>query len=83
MTDPNAGVDLESPEEGIAILRFSRPKHLNVLTDDTVAEFGRLLDSVAADPKIRILLLTWAGRAFCAGFVLGSADDAPPNRSCE
>lgn len=77
MTDTNAGVELECPEEGIAVLRFNRPKQLNALSDDTVAEIGRLLDSVAADRIIRVLILTGAGRAFCAGFDLGSADDAP------
>ncbi len=71
------GVELESVEHGIAVLRFNRPHHLNALTDDTVAETGRLLDKVAADRAIRVLILTGAGRAFCAGFELGLADDAP------
>lgn len=77
MSDMTAGVELERLDDVIAVLRFNRPHHLNALTDVTVAEIGRLLDQVAVDRKIRVLILTGAGRAFCAGFELGLADDAP------
>ncbi|MDR3453439.1 MAG: enoyl-CoA hydratase-related protein [Rhodoferax sp.] len=71
------GVRLEHPEDGIALLRLDRPRHLNSLTDDTVTEIGRLLDTLAADSKIRVLVITGEGRGFCAGFDLGLASDAP------
>jgi enoyl-CoA hydratase len=72
-----AGVRLEIAEEGIAVMRFDRPRQLNALTDETVAEIGRLLDRVGADSKIRVLILTGEGRGFCAGFDLNLATDAP------
>ena len=72
-----AGARLEHVEAGIAVLWLDRPKFLNALTDTTVAEIGRLLDEVSADQRLRVLVLTGAGRGFCAGFDLGHAADAP------
>jgi enoyl-CoA hydratase len=71
------GVSLEHPEPLIALLRLDRPKQLNALTDAMVAEIGRLLDVVSADHKIRVLILTGAGRGFCSGFDLSLAAQAP------
>lgn len=72
-----AGVRLERPEPGIALLRLSRPQNLNALGDDTVAALAQLLDGIGADPSVRALILTGEGRGFCAGFDLGLAADAP------
>ncbi len=77
MSETNAGVRLEFPEAGIALLRLDRPQVLNALTDAMVTEIGRLLDVVAADHKVRVLVMTGAGRGFCAGFDLGFAAEAP------
>ena len=77
MPEASPGVRLETLEDGIALLRLDRPAQLNALTDDTVVEIARLLDKVGADPKIRVLVVTGAGRGFCAGFDLGLAADAP------
>ena len=73
----NAGVRLEHPEAGIALLRLDRPQNLNALGDDTVVEIGRLLDTVNADHDTRVLIVTGEGKGFCAGFDLGLAADAP------
>ena len=77
MPEASRGVRLEALEDGIALLRLDRPAQLNALTDDTVAEIARLLDKVGADSKIRVLVVTGAGRGFCAGFDLALAADAP------
>ena len=71
------GLRLELPNEAVALLRLDRPNVLNALTDDMVAEFGRLLDCVAADTRVRVLVITGEGRGFCAGFDLGLVADAP------
>ena len=76
MPDAAGDIGLERPEDGIALLRLQRPRRLNALTDGMVAEFGRVLDQVAADRRIRVLVMTGAGRGFCAGFDLGLAGDA-------
>jgi enoyl-CoA hydratase len=77
MSSEPVGARLEHPEPGIALLRLDRPKFLNALTDDAVAEIGRLLDAVNADTRLRVLIVTGEGRGFCAGFDLGLAADAP------
>lgn len=55
-------------EEGIATITFNRPKALNALNAALLDEFSRALDEVAADEKIRVLVLTGAGdKSFVAG----------------
>ena len=75
--DATSQVRLEHPEPGIALLRLTRPRPLNALTDAMVAEIGRLLEVVNADPATRVLILTGEGRGFCAGFDLSLAAEAP------
>lgn len=74
---PGAGARLDQPEPGIALLTLDRPRKLNALTDDSIALIGRLLDTIAADAKCRVLVITGAGRGFCSGFDLAEAADAP------
>lgn len=68
MTQPVLIVD--RPFDGCAVLTLNRPEAMNALS----AELRRLLaETVAeaeADPSVRVLVLTGAGRAFCAGLDL-------------
>lgn len=68
---------LDWPEPGIAVLTLDRPAALNALTDETVGELHALLATLADEPRLRVLVLTGAGRAFCAGFDLTQATRAP------
>ncbi len=55
-------------ENGIATITFNRPKALNALSTALLSEFSAALDSVEADPSIRVLILTGAGeKSFVAG----------------
>lgn len=59
---------LEPVEPGILRLTVNRPKALNALNPETIAELGQAVRDVAADPDARVLLLTGAGdKAFVAG----------------
>jgi len=53
--------------ERIATLTLSRPDRLNSFTDEMHAEIRQALDHIRADRTIRVMILTGAGRAFCAG----------------
>jgi enoyl-CoA hydratase len=75
-----AALQLEWPEPGIALLRLNRPERLNALTDEAITELSRTLDALAADTALRVLILTGAGRGFCAGFDLSLAAEAPLQR---
>ena len=53
--------------EGIATLTLNRPESLNALSQEMMTALERQLRAVAALPGLRCLLITGAGRAFCAG----------------
>lgn len=53
--------------DGIATLTLNRPDKLNSLVGDMALEVHTALDSAAADTTVKAVVLTGAGRAFCAG----------------
>jgi enoyl-CoA hydratase/carnithine racemase len=59
-------IDLQV-EGGIATLMFNRPDKRNAMSDDMRTEFILALEKVEADKAIRALVLTGAGKGFCAG----------------
>ena len=63
--------------EGIATLTLNRPDKLNSFTAEMHGEVRAALEQVAADKSVRVLVLTGAGRGFCAGQDLGDRAVAP------
>ncbi|HOI52472.1 MAG TPA: enoyl-CoA hydratase-related protein, partial [Azonexus sp.] len=63
-----------SASDGIARLTLNRPDKLNSFTGEMHAELRVALDRVQADHSIRVLVLSGAGRAFCAGQDLADPD---------
>ena len=61
---------LSHPEPGVALLTLNRPDRLNAMTAELVGALHARLDEVADDPGTRVVILTGAGRAFCAGLDL-------------
>src|SRR4051794_41763959 len=55
-----------------ATIRLNRPKHLNRLQPDDLEALLNLFDRIEGDPAVRVLVLTGTGRAFSAGYDLGS-----------
>jgi enoyl-CoA hydratase/carnithine racemase len=53
--------------DGIATLTLNRPEKLNAFTETMRREMLTALDAVDADDAVRALVVTGAGRAFCAG----------------
>jgi enoyl-CoA hydratase len=58
---------LDQPEEGLAIATLARPHRLNAIDDDLVDDLHRALDRLDGERAVRAIVLTGAGRAFCAG----------------
>jgi len=54
-------------DKGIAVLTLNRPDRLNSFTQAMHREVRDALDKLQADGSVRVLLLTGAGRGFCAG----------------
>jgi 2-(1,2-epoxy-1,2-dihydrophenyl)acetyl-CoA isomerase len=54
-------------QNGIAVLTLNRPDRLNSFTQAMHREVRDALDTLQADKSVRVLVLTGAGRGFCAG----------------
>jgi 2-(1,2-epoxy-1,2-dihydrophenyl)acetyl-CoA isomerase len=65
----------------VATVVLDRPDRLNALTGAMVVALRDALASLAADPSVRVVVLTGAGRGFCAGGdvegLAGEGDAAP------
>jgi enoyl-CoA hydratase/carnithine racemase len=69
-------IDLERGDDGVSVLTLNRPGPLNTVNHQLITELGHALDAVDEDESCRVLILTGAGRAFCAGLDLtGYGDD--------
>src|SRR5258708_13370136 len=53
--------------DAVATLTLNRPDKRNAMSDDMRTEFIDALERVAADKAIKALVLTGAGKGFCAG----------------
>ena len=60
----------ESHPAGYAVLTLNRPQAMNSLSRQLMAELADAVEALEADPAVRVLVLTGAGRAFCAGLDL-------------
>lgn len=63
---------------GVLTLTLSRPEALNAMSLEAWHELGRALEAADADPAVRALVLTGAGRAFSAG---GDIKQMTPDRT--
>ncbi|MCS5556117.1 MAG: enoyl-CoA hydratase/isomerase family protein, partial [Arenicellales bacterium] len=57
----------EMQNSGVATLTLNRPESRNALTPEMMAGLKEALPRLAADSAVRVVVLTGAGRAFCAG----------------
>ena len=53
--------------ESIGVVTLNRPERLNAISGDLLAAFAVALDQSLADQQTAVVVLTGAGRAFCAG----------------
>lgn len=65
-------------EGSVAVLTLNRPERLNAMSKDMLHEMMHACDAVEADDTLRALVLTGAGRGFCAGFDLSAQAGARP-----
>ena len=63
-------LEIDFPEEGIARITLNRPERLNAMTYGLVNDLHEALDKVDNDHAVRAVILTGAGRGFCAGLDL-------------
>jgi len=68
-------------EDYIATITLNRPETLNAFTETMINEWVDAIEATKTDPKVRVLVVTGAGRGFCSGMdVRGAAGrgEAPP-----
>jgi enoyl-CoA hydratase/carnithine racemase len=70
-------VVLSWPRAGVAVIEMNRPHRLNAMTATMVASMHQALAEAGSDPQCRVVVLSGAGRGFCAGLDLdGYGPDA-------
>ena len=55
------------PSSAVATITLNRPERLNALTFEVYAELRDVFPALDADPSVRAIVLTGAGRGFCSG----------------
>lgn len=71
---PDQGAEvLYEAADGIAVITLNRPERLNTISGPMLASVSALMLKANADPKVRVVILTGTGRAFCAGLDLVDA----------
>lgn len=65
-----SGLLLEDRQESLLKLTFNRPEKRNALSRELLGLLRERLAAAAEDPAIRVIVLTGAGPAFCAGLDL-------------
>lgn len=63
-------ITVDVPQDGVSLITLHRPERLNAMTAELVEELHQALDAAARDRSCRVVILTGAGRGFCAGLDL-------------
>lgn len=76
---PGSGYrDLEYSEHGpVAVITLNRPEVMNALSRAMEGELHDALRHADADPRVRAIVLTGTGRAFCSGYDMADFEDMP------
>lgn len=72
-----ANIEVSFPSRGIALVSLNRPSKLNAMTSEMVEELHEAFNAIGHNREVRVVVLTGAGRGFCAGLDLGGYGTAP------
>jgi len=82
---PTADLILLRVEDGVGVVTLNRPDKLNAVSWELAEELARTLVALRENDEVRVIVLTGAGRAFCAGgdvdFLTGDSDRPMPGTS--
>src|SRR5262245_13281689 len=65
--EPGSDVVTTTTDDHITIVTINRPERRNALSNRVLGALHRTFDEIAGDPTIRVVVVTGAGTAFCAG----------------
>ena len=60
-----------SKEDHVATITLNRPERMNALNGKASSELTKAIDEANKDQEVRVLIITGAGRGFCAGADVG------------
>ena len=70
-------------EDPVAIITMNRPERLNAFTRTMLAEIRHAVAAAERDPRVVGIILTGAGRGFCAGMDMAALDEISAAASLE
>jgi len=76
-------ITYEKGDDGVAVITLNRPEALNAFNKDMVTEILEALKDAEEDEKVRVLVLTGAGKAFSAGADIKSMKGMTPLKARE
>jgi len=59
-------------DQGVAWITLNRPERLNAMSPEMINEWTQAIQTASRDDKVRVIVVTGAGRAFCTGLDLKS-----------
>ncbi|MDG2112457.1 MAG: enoyl-CoA hydratase-related protein, partial [Actinomycetota bacterium] len=71
-------VRVEEADDDILLVTLDRPERLNAITSQLMEDMNEVVRAVDLDPATRAVVLTGAGRGFCAGLDLVGDPSVPP-----
>ncbi|MDH3678578.1 MAG: enoyl-CoA hydratase/isomerase family protein [Acidimicrobiia bacterium] len=75
--EPYEGLQTQIDGEGVLVATLDRPERLNAFNGPLRKSIRALIDDVASDDAVRVLVLTGNGRGFCSGADLTAEDRSP------
>jgi len=80
-TNPNIIYNVD--EYGVATITLNRPEKYNAFTKDMIDSWADYLSAAALDDAVKVIVLTGAGKAFCAGGDVSAQKDRAKNDALE
>ena len=68
---------LYEKSDGVATITLNRPERTNAFTNTMIREWAQALEDARLDPDVRAVIVTGAGRGFCAGVDLRGDSGVP------
>ena len=74
-------VEVTTTDDNLVIVTLNRPERRNALSNNVLGALHRTFDEIAADPAIRVVVITGAGTAFCSGADMKSGPEGMSDTS--
>ena len=70
-------------DDGVATITLNRPEKYNAFTKDMIDRWADILGECEENPKVKVVILTGAGKAFCSGGDISAQKERANNDSLE